>query len=347
MSFDTKLAEYPRILIGQYPTSLEPLPRLTQVLGGPHLWVKRDDTVGPAMGGSKTRQLEFLFGEAQAKRAQIVATFGGLQSNFARQMCAVARSLGVEPHCFYFARRPARLEGNLLLAQLLGAHLHFIPFGGGSSATMTPEQAARLVRWIVRLTPACWGRRVYFMPVGGHTPLGCLGYVLAAMEIENQLRTHGIERATIVTASGTGATLAGLLAGFHLLRSRHALLGIDIGKLWYAFAASIAALASETCTWLGEPHHFQARDVPIVEGVYVGEGYARLTQASLAASRLVAAQEGLLLDPVYTSKAMAGLIDLVRQGQWARDQHVVFLHTGGAPALWAYGGERYAIRYRR
>ncbi|HET7090738.1 MAG TPA: pyridoxal-phosphate dependent enzyme [Anaerolineae bacterium] len=225
MSFDTKLAEYPRILIGQFPTPLEPLPRLTQVLGGPHLWVKRDDTVGPAMGGSKTRQLEFLFGEAQAKRAQIVATFGGLQSNFARQMCAVARSLGVEPHCFYFARRPTRLEGNLLLAQLLGAHLHFIPFGGGSSATMTPEQAARLVRWIVRLTPACWGRRVYFMPVGGHTPLGCLGYVLAAMEIENQLRAHGIERATIVTASGTGATLAGLLAGFHLLRSRHALLG--------------------------------------------------------------------------------------------------------------------------
>jgi 1-aminocyclopropane-1-carboxylate deaminase/D-cysteine desulfhydrase-like pyridoxal-dependent ACC family enzyme len=254
-------------------------------------------------------------------------------------MCAAARALGLEPHCFYFVPRPSRLEGNLLLAQLMGAHLHFIPFGGGGGEpTMTVEQATRLVRWIVRLTPACWAKRVYFMPVGGHSPVGCLGYVLAAIEIEEQLRERGIERATIVTASGTGGTLAGLLAGFHLLHSRHAVLGIDVGILWREFPASIAALASQTCALLGAPHRFSAEDVPIVERAYVGEGYARLRSEALDALRLVARQEGLLLDPVYTSKAMAGLIDLTRsgQGRWDRDQHVVFLHTGGGPALWAY-----------
>lgn len=336
MSFTSRIIAFPRISLGQFPTPLERLPRLSQALGGPALWVKRDDVVGPAMGGNKTRKLEFLFGEAKERRAQIVATFGGLQSNFARQMCAPACALGMQPHCFYFARRPPRLEGNLLLAQLMGAHLHFIPFGGSGDASMTLEQAARLVRWVVRLTPACRGKRVYFMPVGGHAPAGCLGYVLAAVEIEEQLRERGIEQATIVASAGTGGTLAGLLAGFHLLKSRHTALAIDVGKLWRAFPESIAALASEICALLGEPHSFRAGDVPIIERAYVGKGYAHLTSESTAALRLAASREGLLLDPVYTAKAMAGLIDLIRQKWWDRNQHVVFLHTGGAPALWAY-----------
>ncbi len=336
MNLMDRLSQFPRLRLGQFPTPLEPMPRLTQALGGPTLWVKRDDVVGPAMGGNKTRKLEFLFGEAQARRAQIVATFGGLQSNFARQMCAGARALGLEPHCFYFTVRPRTLEGNLLLNHLMGARLHFIPFGQSTEPTMTVGQAMRLVRWVVRLTPACWGKRVYFMPVGGHTPLGCLGYVLAVMEIEAQLREHGIERATIVTAVGTGGTLAGMLAGLHLLESRHIVLGIDVGKLWRAFPAAIAALASETCARLGVPHIFRAEDVPIIEHTYVGRAYARPTPEAMEALQLVGRQEGLILDPVYTSKAMAGLIDLVRQRRWQPGEHVVFLHTGGLPALWAF-----------
>ncbi len=341
MSFASRLSTFPRVRLGQFPTPLEPLPRLTQTLGGPTLWIKRDDAVGPAMGGNKTRKLEFLFGEAQARRAEIVATFGGLQSNFARQMCAGARSLGLEPHCFYFTRRPARLEGNLLLADLFGAHLHFIPFGQSDEPSMTIEQSMRLVRWVVRLTPSCWGKRAYFMPVGGHTPVGCLGYVLAALEIEEKLRERGIARATVVTAVGTGGTLAGLLAGFHLLDSQHTLLGIDVGKLWRALPASIASLASKICTLLGEPHAFRAgpttgSGMSMIERTYVGEAYARPTLESVDALRFVARQEGLVLDPVYTSKAMAGLIDLARQGRWSAGEHVVFLHTGGMPAVWAY-----------
>ena len=341
MSFTAQLSKFPRVRLGQFPTPLEPMPRLTQALGGPTLLVKRDDGVGPATGGNKTRKLEFLFGEAQARRAESVATFGGLQSNFARQMCAGARSLGLEPHCFYFTRRPARLGGNLLLAKLFGAHLHFLPFGQSDEPSMTIEQSMHLVRWVVRLTPSCWGKRTYFMPVGGHTPVGCLGYVLAAMEIEEQLRERRIEHATVVTAVGTGGTLAGLLAGFHLLNSRHTVLGIDVGKLWRAFPASIASLASEICALLGEPHAFRAgpatsSGVPMIEHTYVGKAYARPTPESVEALRFVAQQEGLVLDPVYTSKAMAGLIDWVRQGRWNAGQHVVFLHTGGMPAVWAY-----------
>jgi len=334
----THLATFPRVRLGQFPTPLEPMPNLTRALGGPTLWVKRDDVVGPALGGNKTRKLEFLFGEAQARGAQAVATFGGLQSNFARQMVAGARALGLEPHCFYFAPRPKRWEGNLLLNHLMGAHLHFIPFGQSNSGvpTRTVEQAIRLVRWVVRLTPSGWGKRVYFMPVGGHTAIGCLGYVLAAQEIHEQLRAGNIARATIVTAAGTGGTLAGLLAGFQLLNSEHQVSGIDVGKLWRAFPDSIATLATEICALLGRPHTFRAADVPLIERTYVGQAYASATPAALEAFRVTARQEGVLLDPVYSAKAMAGLIDLIRHNRWRPDEQVVFLHTGGAPAIWAY-----------
>jgi 1-aminocyclopropane-1-carboxylate deaminase/D-cysteine desulfhydrase-like pyridoxal-dependent ACC family enzyme len=337
MSFPLTISDLPRVRLGQFPTPLEPLPNLTQALGGPALWVKRDDAVGPALGGNKTRKLEFLLGEAAQRGAQAVATFGGLQSNFARQMAAGARAFGMEPHCFYFAPRPARLEGNLLLAQLMGAHLHFIPFGGGDGGMgMTVEQATQLVRWVVRLTPGLLGKRVYYMPVGGHTPAGCVGYVLAALEIHEQLRERNIERATIVVAAGTGGTLAGLLAGFRLWRVPHRLIGIDVGKLWRGFPASIAALASEICALLGQPHDIQPGDVPLIEGTYVGEGYARTTSESIEALRLAARHEGLLLDPVYTSKAMAGLISLSQKHTWKPNEPVVFWHTGGLPAVWAY-----------
>jgi 1-aminocyclopropane-1-carboxylate deaminase/D-cysteine desulfhydrase-like pyridoxal-dependent ACC family enzyme len=309
---------------------------LSDFLGGPRLWVKRDDAFGPGTGGNKTRKLEYLFGEAMARRARIVATFGGLQSNFARQMAAAAPRLGLKAHCFYFERRPRRLAGNLLLAHLLGAQLHFVPFGSGGNGSLSLEQATRLVRWVVRLTPGCIGRRVYFMPVGGHSPTGALGYVRAAVELEAQLAAFGIAAATIVTAAGTGGTLAGLLAGFELLGRRHHVLGIDVGRLWKGFRESIAALASSVSARLGQPHNFDPGAIPLIESDYVGEGYARVTSEGLQAIRLLASRQGLLLDPVYTSKAMAGLVDQVRRGRWSNSDHVVFLHTGGIPALWAY-----------
>src|SRR5262249_33105842 len=153
-------------------------------------------------------------------------------------------------HCFYFAPRPNRLEGNLLLAQLMGARLHFVPFGAGDDGGLTIERATRLVRLLAAMSPGCVGRRVFFMPVGGHTAVGALGYVAAAAELAEQLARAGVDQATVVLAAGSGGTLAGLMAGFHLLASRHQLLGIDVGKLWRGFPASIAALASDVCSLL-------------------------------------------------------------------------------------------------
>jgi 1-aminocyclopropane-1-carboxylate deaminase/D-cysteine desulfhydrase-like pyridoxal-dependent ACC family enzyme len=214
--------------------------------------------------------------------------------------------------------------------------MHFIPFGGGGDASMTVETTIRLVRLVAR---ALAGPH-YFIPVGGHCWLGALGYVRAALEIDDQARSLGIENAWLITAAGTGGTLAGLLAGLALAGSPLRPLGIDVGKLWKGFPASIALLASEVCAHLGEPHTFQPGQVPLIERKYVGQGYAMLWQPCLDANRLLACHEGILLDPVYTGKAFAGLLDLLQKGEIGRDEPVIFLHTGGLPALFAYDDDR-------
>ncbi|MER3543900.1 MAG: D-cysteine desulfhydrase [Chloroflexota bacterium] len=326
-----RLAAFPRLPLAAYPTPLAPLPRLTAQLSGPALWVKRDDGIGPALGGNKARKLEFLMAEAQRRGARQVATFGGLQSNHARMTAAVAGALGMEAHLFFFERCPEEMRGNLLLESLLGAKMHFLPLGGGGGLTL--ERANRLVRLLARLRV---GPNAYFIPVGGHTALGALGYVLCAAELHEQTAAAGLPQATVVTAAGTGGTLAGLLAGFALLDSPLRVLGIDVGKLWKGFPASIAHLTEEVCVLLGEPRRFAPEDIPLIEGHYVGAAYGVPSPEGMAALRQVATCEGLILDPVYTGKAMAGLLDLIRQGYFRRDEAVIFLHTGGAPALFAF-----------
>jgi D-cysteine desulfhydrase len=179
------------------------------------------------------------------------------------------------------------------------------------------------------------------MPVGGHNVTGCLGYVNAAAEIMQQIDHLGLDpgRTTIVTAAGTGGTLAGLLAGIKLLQSPVQVLGLDIGKLWRRFGPSVARLAGDLCTALGEPSTFTADALPLIERRYAGPGYARVSIAAIKAIRLMARTEGILLDPVYAGKAFAGLLDLVDRGRFGRDDHVIFLHTGGLPGLWAYGSQ--------
>jgi D-cysteine desulfhydrase len=196
---------------------------------------------------------------------------------------------------------------------------------------MTLETTIRLVRLVA------WARvgKHYFIPVGGHSPLGGLGYVRAALEIDEQTRSLGIEAGWLVAAAGSGGTLAGLMAGLALVDSPLRLLGIDVGRLWKAFPASIARLASELCSQLGCPRSFSPNHVPLIEGRYVGPGYARSMPECADAIRCLARAEGLLLDPVYTGKAFAGLLDLVRNNLLGGNEPVIFLHTGGAPALFA------------
>jgi D-cysteine desulfhydrase family pyridoxal phosphate-dependent enzyme len=339
LEITAKLETFPRRPLAEYPTPLEFLPRLSKELGR-DVYIKRDDGIGPGLGGNETRKLEYLLAEAQQKRARRIVTFGGLQSNHARITAAAARQIGMEPHLFYFDRRPPRLVGNLLLNELIGARLHFVPFGSGGDGGMTLETTIRLVRLVAW---AMVGPH-YFIPVGGHSWLGCLGYVRAAVEIDEQARALGIENAHLIVAAGSGGTLAGLMAGLVLADSSLQVLGIDVGKLWKGFPVSIANLASELCERLEQPYTFTPECVPLIEGTYVGQGYAIPSEACVAAVKRLARIEGILLDPVYTGKAFAGLLDLVErskgqaQGQplLGRAEPVIFLHTGGLPALFAF-----------
>jgi 1-aminocyclopropane-1-carboxylate deaminase/D-cysteine desulfhydrase-like pyridoxal-dependent ACC family enzyme len=333
-----RLAQFPRIHYSGLPTPLEQLPRLSETLNGPTFWIKRDDGFGPGMGGNKGRKLSFLMAEVLQQGKQKVVTYGGLQSNHARMTAAACAALGLEPHLFFFEKRPLSLEGNLFLDTLFGARLHFIPFGGGGNAAMTLETTNKLVRILSALLV---GPRSYFMPVGGHTVTGCLGYAEAAWEIHDQVIEMGLplEKVVVITAVGTGGTLAGLMAGFHLIQSPIRLLGLDIGKLWQAFPKSIARLASDLCAVWHQPAPFFANKVPMIEAIYAGEGYSVLNIKTITAMHLLAEKEGVVLDPVYTGKAFAGLLDLTSQGRFQSDEHVVFLHTGGFPGNWAYSSQ--------
>jgi D-cysteine desulfhydrase len=323
-----RLDAHPRLILGETPTPLQALPRLSAELGRP-LFAKRDDLLGPALGGNKTRKLEYLMAEARQQGERKVATFGGLQSNHARLTAAAASLLGMEAHLLYFEPRPTVLTGNLLLNERLGARMHFHPLSSKRERPRSLHATIRLARLLARLRLGPH----YFIPVGGHTWVGALGYVRAAVEVDEQARGLGVGDAWLVVAAGSGGTLAGLLAGLRLVGSRLRPLGIDVGRLWKAFPASVARLASEVCERLGEPRTFAPADVPLVEGVYVGEAYGRPSEAGNAALERLLRAEGVLLDPVYTAKAFAGLLG--EAARFGRDDPVVFLHTGGLPAVFA------------
>jgi D-cysteine desulfhydrase family pyridoxal phosphate-dependent enzyme len=330
MSFLDKLNSIERIPLADYPTPLEHLPRLSEEYGHA-IYIKRDDSIGPAFGGNKTRKLEYLMAEAQKQGQRKVVTFGGLQSNHARLTAAVANQLGMESHLFYFEKRPKELTGNLLINQVLGAKMHFIPLGGGGGG-MTIERTIKLVKLVSMLVVG----RNYFIPVGGHNWLGCLGYVRAALEIDEQARGLGIENAHLIVAAGSGGTLSGLMAGLALCNSKIKLRGIDVGKLWKAFPASIALLTSEICSQLGEPRHFTPEQVPLIEGMYVGEKYGIPSSDGLSAMQKLARLEGITLDPVYTAKAFAGMLMELEKRRFGKNDPMIFLHTGGLPALFAF-----------
>ena len=325
-----RLERFPRIPLADYPTPLEHLPRLSAQLKR-EVFLKRDDVLGPGLGGNKTRKLEYLLADAQQRGSRKVVTFGGLQSNHARLTVAAARKLGLEPHLFYFEKRPRPFTGNLLLNELMGAHMHFIPFGGGGDGSMTIEVTNRLVHLLAWLRLG----RHYFIPVGGYSWRGCLGYVRSAVEIDSQARALGIENAHLVLAAGTGGTLAGLLAGLMLMGSSISLLGIDIGVLWKDFPVSLAHITGEICKRLGENRVFAASDIPLMERMYAAPRYGVPSEACREAIQRLARTEGILLDPVYTGKAFAGMLDLIEKGKLGSNEPIIFLHTGGLPALFA------------
>jgi L-cysteate sulfo-lyase len=324
------IARFPRVRLGHFPTPLEPMDNLSRVLGGPRLWIKRDDCTGLSTGGNKTRKLEFLMAEAQDQNADVVITQGATQSNHARQTAAAAVKLGMQCHVLLEDRTGYTATdytdgGNVLLDRLHGATVERRPGGSNMQAEMDAV-AARLRQQ---------GRRPYVIPGGGSTPLGAIGYANAALELVQQSAERGLRIDALVHATGSAGTQAGLVAGLQALNSPIRLLGIGVRAPREKQESMVYDLACRTWALMGLRSELPRAAVE-ANCDYVGDGYGLPTPGMVEAVTLLARTEGLLLDPVYSGKGMAGLIDLVRKGRFGPDQNIVFLHTGGSAALFGY-----------
>ncbi len=328
-----RLGELPRARLGHAPTPLEALPNLGARLGRAGLYVKRDDCTGLAFGGNKVRQLEFYLGEAQSQGADTVLITGAVQSNFGRLAAAAARRLGMDCHIQLEERVPKtdpvyRTSGNVLLDRILGATLHYYPDGEDEAGAdrRLHEIAAEL---------AARGRRPYIIPLApGHKPLGALGYVVAAEEIRRQLAAGGPSIHEVVVASGSGNTHAGLLFGFRALGWPVTVTGICVRRPAAAQRERIESRCREIAELLSIEPVVDPADIRLIDD-FLAPGYGRLNEATIAAIETAARTEALILDPVYTGKTMAGFLHRARESGSGRA--LLFVHTGGTPALFAYG----------
>jgi L-cysteate sulfo-lyase len=317
----------PRYSLGFFPTPLVKLPRLTERLSGPRIFMKRDDQTGLALGGNKTRKLEFLVGEALAQGCDTLITGGAAQSNHCRQTAAAAAACGLACHLVLGGQAPSIPEGNLLLDELFGAVIHWT--GELRKGEKIPE-IAELLRSA--------GRKPYVVPYGGSNTTGAAGFVEAVRELDQQLAQLGQSITHIVFASSSGGTQAGLTVGKSLFGLDCELIGIAIDKGASGdvpFAEHVLRLANATAERLGVNHRFSASELTLRED-YLGQGYGVVGELERRAIRLAAQTEGILLDPVYTGRAMGGLIDMIERGELSREHSVLFWHTGGTPALFPY-----------
>lgn len=325
----SRIDKIDRMQIAHLPTPLEFCPRLTEALGGPQIWMKRDDCTGLAFGGNKTRQLEFIFAEARQQGADTIVIGAGSQSNWCRQTVAAACKLGMQADLtLVHGVKGAALQGNLLLDHLLGADVTIV---AGEDLQQLPPILEKKTQALKRQ-----GRKPYLMnPFGLPTlSLSAVGYVNAFLELDGQLQQQGLEADHIYLA-GANITPAGLALGAKALGRKTKVIGITPIHWDEDRSTDIARIASATAERLGLDVTFRPEEIYNEDG-YVGERYGVMTPECRQAMKLVAKTEGIILDPVYSSKAMAGLIDHIRQKRIGENETVVFLHTGGTPALFAY-----------
>ena len=325
------LARFPRARFAHLPTPLEAAPRLGEALGL-NLFIKRDDCTGLAGGGNKTRKLEFLVGAALAEGADTLVTQGAVQSNHVRQTIAAAAKFGLACEVILEERVATNAidyqgSGNVLLDNLLGGKSRRVPAGSDMNAAL--EQVAEEIR--------AKGGKPYVIPGGGSNTIGALGYVDCALELVRQADAQGLKIDRIVTATGSAGTHAGLVAGIALAGADIPILGIGVRAPKETQEANVHKLAVATAEMLGHGDRV-TREMTVADCDYVGEGYGLVDEAVIEALKLAARTEGLLLDPVYSGKAMKGLIALAKQGRF-KGETVVFLHTGGAQGLFGYQGE--------
>ena len=331
------LTGFKRVNLCHQPTALEEMPRLTKALGGPKLWIKRDDCTGLATGGNKTRKLEFLMADALDAGADIVITQGAVQSNHVRQTAAAACKLGLDCYALLERRVPNKgheyeQTGNVLFDHMFNTQIEFRPAG----LDMNAEAKAVTERLKNE------GRKPYFIPGGGSNEIGALGYVSTAQELLQQCDAVGLSPKLVVLSTGSAGTHAGMVAGFHAMGCDIPILGVSVRQPEQIQIENVYNLAVKTAALLTDKP--LSRDKVIVDDGYVGKGYGIPTETMVAATNMLARNEGILLDPVYSGKGMAGLIGQIKTGQITKEGDVIFLHTGGAVSLFAYEDQFSSLR---
>jgi len=317
----------PRLPLALLPTPLVEAPRLSQALGGPRLFFKRDDLTGFGFGGNKVRKLEYYLADALAQEADVIVTGAGPQSNHIRATAAAARAAGLDVVAVMHGARPAESQGNLLLDELLGAALRFTNHPDRARVDTLIEAVAAELRQA--------GRRPYVIPRGGASALGALGYVDFVRELAAQLRAAAVRPSALALAVGSCGTQAGLLAGAKIEQAPYRILGFTVSRPVAECVERVRRFAVEAARLIGCEITIGPEEVVVRDG-FIGPGYGIPTPEGVEAIRLVARSEGVFLDPTYTGKAMAGLIGEIRAGRIGKDETVVFLHTGGEPGLFAH-----------
>ena len=324
------IEKLPRFPLARLPTPLESLPRLSRELGGPKLLIKRDDLTGLALGGNKTRKLEFLVGQALEQGADTLVTVGAAQSNHCRQTAAAAAKAGLRCELILTGIRPDVANGNLLLNELLGATCHWI------ERSQRPVKVRELTEQL-----RAQNRQPYAIPVGGSNGVGATGYVVAMQELVAQLTAQKLPVDHLVFGSSSGGTQAGMVLGASIAGFKGQLHGLSIDKdapELEAYEKEVAQIANECAEYIGSEMRLAKDDIKVVHG-YVGEGYGVIGDLEREAIRLMARCEGIILDPVYAGRALGALLDLIRKGAFKKDETILFWHTGGAPALFACAKE--------
>jgi D-cysteine desulfhydrase len=314
--------------LGFFPTPLVELSRLSHFLGGPKIFMKRDDMTGLALGGNKTRKLEYILADALKQGCDTIITAGAAQSNHCRQTAAAAAKLNLECHLLLGGEAPLKAQGNLLLDHIFACHIHW---------TGLNRKGQDITRIFTQLKAT--GKKPYIVPYGGSNELGAMSFIDAVAELQQQKK--GREFSHVIFASSSGGTHAGLVLGKKIHNKTFELVGINIEKetdVTLPFAEQITQLVNSTAKFIGLDYSF-SKDQLILNSDYVGDGYGIVGPQDNEAITLTAKFEGILLDPVYTGKAMSGLIHLIRSGKIAKSDEVLFWHTGGAPSLFAYADD--------
>ncbi|MCH7817653.1 MAG: D-cysteine desulfhydrase family protein [Proteobacteria bacterium] len=326
--------KYPRAILSHTPTPFEFLKNMSKNLGGAQIWIKRDDCTGLAMGGNKSRQLEYYFGEAIANKADTILITGAVQSNYARCAVSAARKFGMAVEVQLEERTPNRPEqyynsGNPYLMKLMGAKIHHYPDG-------EDEEGADAALYMLAEKLRKNGKNPYVIPLAGHhAPIGALGYVDCAEELLRQFDDQNVQIDGIIIGTGSGTTHAGLVAGLRALGSKIRVYGFCVRRDKDSQTNRVFEKTKIVAEMIERPNIITADDI-WVDDKMLRPGYGLLNDDVLNAIHKTAEWEGILLDPVYTGKAMAGLIHLVKSGAFTGKQNIVFLHSGGTPAIFGY-----------